>query len=451
MRTRSAARKCEQGENRTIDSPHEIEEKRPRKRARFKGPAQPVRRGWEVLPHNLKSAQQPVSGDARLGAVKDGQVFSGLDTLTRVPSTDTSLDEDESTPCQLQSNPQVQFSSKAEDVPSVQIAPLSLDEPNGKNGVPAAPKRMRRKTKDNPYGLLFGRTPFPHWQSPSPEECEVVHQLLTELHGEAKAPSTIPSPSLTVAGCGEVPSVLDALLRTLLSAATTMKAANEAFNALVKKYGIVETEVGVASVDWGKVRLSSVQELAVTIKRAGLANGKAADIKKILDMVWDERGELSLDHLHSKSASEAMNELVRYPRIGVKTAACVILFCLQVPCFAVDTHVHRLCKWLRWVPQTASSELTFWHCEYLVPDHLKYGLHQLFIRHGQTCDRCRANTAVGTEGWEAATCVLEHLLERNKPKRSPRRTSKPKVGNNSRNSPSKKNGDGTEEERAMMV
>lgn len=261
---------------------------------------------------------------------------------------------------------------------------------------------------------MFGRTPYPDWQGPSIEACVEVHRLLTEVHGEVIAPAAIPPPSLTVAGCGEVPSVLDALMRTILSAATTMVAANEAFAALVKKYGTVRTGIGKGSVNWKKVRQTSVEELADTIKRGGLANTKAADIKKILDMVWTEQRMLSLDHLHGKTAQAAMQELVRYPRIGVKTAACVILFCLRVPCFAVDTHVHRFSKWLKWVPPTASAEMTFWHCEYLIPDNLKYGLHQLFIRHGQTCGRCRADTAEGTDAWNNSTCVLESHLERNK-------------------------------------
>lgn len=263
---------------------------------------------------------------------------------------------------------------------------------------------------------MFGRTPYPDWQGPSIEAAEEVHRLLTELHGEVTTPAAIPPPSLSVAGCGEVPSVLDAMMRTLLSAATTMVAANEAFTALVKKYGTVRTGVGKGSVNWKKVRASPVTELAQTIKRGGLANTKAADMKKILDIVWADRKALSLDHLHGKTAREAMEELVRYPRVGVKTAACVILFCLRVPCFAVDTHVHRFCRWLGWVPAAATAEMTFWHCEFLVPGRLKYGLHQLFIRHGQLCGRCRAVTAEGTEAWNGSVCVLEHLLERNKMK-----------------------------------
>src|SRR5690606_20225090 len=127
--------------------------------------------------------------------------------------------------------------------------------------------------------------------------------------------------------------------------------------------------------------------------------------KKILNMVWADWKTLSLGHLHVKTAREAMEELVRHPRIGVKTAACVILFCLRVPCFAVDTHVRRFCKWLGWVPPAASAEMTLWHCELVVLDRLKYGLHQLSIRHGQLCGRCRAVTAEGTDAWNESGCV----------------------------------------------
>src|SRR5699024_4679701 len=105
------------------------------------------------------------------------------------------------------------------------------------------------------------------------------------------------------------------------------------------------------------------------------------------------------------SKDDAMFEFVKYPGIGVKTAACVILFCLQRPCFAVDTHVFRLSKWLGWLPPTEDPEpereadekqkvkktpkrrineiTAFSHLEVRVPEHLKYPLHQLFIRHGK--------------------------------------------------------------------
>jgi endonuclease III len=314
-------------------------------------------------------------------------------------------------------------------------------------GSPTAPsnatrKRTSKKPKRAPYGLTPGVTPFPDWPHPTPAECEEVHRLLTSLHGEIKAPAALPNPSLTISGCGEVPCVLDALLRTVLSGATTKGNSGKAFEGLVKRFGVKQAGIGKGSVDWEKVRNTSVEDVEEAIKSGGLAAIKSKNIKLILDMVYEEnlkrqmslaetpktendKGDipsvvlgtsapklaadlLSLNHVHSLSKDEAMLEFVKYPGIGVKTAACVVLFSLQRPCFAVDTHVFRLSKWLGWLPQDKRvDEITaFRHLEVLVPDHLKYALHQLFLEHGKTCPRCRASTGDNTD----ATCVIDHLI-----------------------------------------
>lgn len=315
------------------------------------------------------------------------------------------------------------------------------------------PKRIPRKTKDNPYGLTPGRSPFPDWQAPSAVQCEEVYQILADVHGEVKQPATIPAPSLEVAGCGEVPFVLEALLRTLLSGAVTFDGAGLMVKAIIAKYGVIEDDLAKGSINWNKVRLSTIEELEETIRVGGLANRKAKAIQGTLDMVYQdnidrrqaylaerasgvpatiygasektegqkdleilktERNILSLDHLHGLSADEAMRQFTKFPGIGVKTAACVILFCLQQPCFAVDTHVHRFSRWLGWAPLKVDENDTFSHLEVRCPNHLKYGLHQLFIHHGKHCGRCKMSTVEGTKDWEAVVCPLEHLLVRAK-------------------------------------
>ncbi len=120
---------------------------------------------------------------------------------------------------------------------------------------------------------------------------------------------------------------------------------------------------------------------------------------------------LSLDYLHAMPSQEAFNHMLRYPGIGVKTASCVTMFCLRRPSFAVDTHVFRLCQWLGWVPEKANRDTTFMHCEVMVPDDLKYSLHQLLIQHGKKCGRCRAITGESSEGWGKG-CVIDHLVKR---------------------------------------
>ncbi|KAL4976453.1 hypothetical protein BDW66DRAFT_159643 [Aspergillus desertorum] len=316
-------------------------------------------------------------------------------------------------------------------------------------------KKTKKLKKANTYGLTPGVTPFPDWNRPTPEECEEVNRLLTSIHGEIVAPTNIPEPSLTVTGCGEVPSVLDALIRTLLSGATTGNNSAMAFNGLVRKFGILNDGIGKGSVNWDAVRRAPVKDVYEAIKSGGLADNKSKNIKAILDMVYKENQErrdilvkgedaygdgdktesvqqlndkpegekqyeiacadqnfLSLNHLHGLPTEEAMTELVKYPGIGPKTAACVLLFCLQRPCFAVDTHIFRICKWLNWVPPGRATEITaFSHLEVRIPDHLKYSLHQLFIRHGKSCPRCRAITGQSSAGWERG-CVIDHLVTR---------------------------------------
>jgi endonuclease III len=324
----------------------------------------------------------------------------------------------------------------------------------------ASPKK-KAKAKNNAYGLTPGHTPYPNWPHPTAEECQEVTRLLSKVHGEVQAPKTIPLPSLEVSGCGEVPSVLDALIRTRLSAATSGTNSSRAFAGLVAKFGILKEGVGKGSVDWNKVRLADTKDVFEAIKSGGLADVKSKDIKKILQMVWDENQErrkalesstsqavgesnesasekqsevdkaeqdiVSLDHLHLLSTDDAFTHLTRYPGIGPKTASCVLLFCLQRPSFAVDTHVFRLCKWLNWVPPAGepaglapgakgtfagpTRNSTYAHCEVRVPDDLKYPLHQLLIRHGKSCPRCRAITGESSAGWDKG-CPIEHLVQR---------------------------------------
>ncbi|KAJ6021174.1 hypothetical protein N7540_006678 [Penicillium herquei] len=312
------------------------------------------------------------------------------------------------------------------------------------------------KKKPNSYGLTPGQTPFPKWAQPTADACELVNKLLTSVHGEHLPPKTIPPPSLTVSGCGEVPCVLDALIRTLLSGATTGRNSGMAFDGLVKRFGTLDEGIGKGSVNWEAVRQASQKEVFEAIKSGGLADIKSKNLKAILDLVYAENqvrrkqllstssatspakaetddagssvlaektGEdryeiacaeqnfLSLNHLHSLPTEEVMTELTKYPGIGPKTAACVILFCLKRPCFAVDTHIFRLCKWLGWLPKKVNEVTAFSHLEVRIPDHLKYPLHQLFIKHGKSCPRCRAITSENCEGWEDG-CVIDHLVTR---------------------------------------
>jgi endonuclease III len=314
----------------------------------------------------------------------------------------------------------------------------------------ATPKKTPKK-KDN-YGLTPGITPYPDYPRPTHEECHEVVRLLEKVHGHVEAPKAIPPPSLDVSGCGEVPSVLDALIRTRLSANTTNKNSSTAFQGLVARFGTLKEGIGKGSVDWDAVRRAPQKDVFKAIERGGLADRKSKDIQAILQIAYEEnqarkvalqesatgpagseqepdsvkqqeinkaeQNIISLDHLHLLSTDEAINTMLTYPGIGPKTASCVALFCLQRPSFAVDTHVFRLCQYLGWVPKSTKKgqpkvdrNTTYSHCDVRIPDELKYPLHQLLIKHGKTCPRCRAITGQTSAGWEEG-CPIEHLVKR---------------------------------------
>ncbi|KAK4189240.1 hypothetical protein QBC35DRAFT_494146 [Podospora australis] len=316
---------------------------------------------------------------------------------------------------------------------STLLGQISIDPSQRSN--PEYRIQIKRKG-NNPYGLTPGFSPYPYRQVPTPEACEEVYSILAQAHPEFnfKQPDTMPAASREVAGCGEVPCVLDALLRTLISGNTLMERANEAVRSLVKHYGIRSVGAGAGSIDWDKVRLSSENELAQVIRMAGNGPRRARYIKNIIDQVYQENLErhaqagassegedlLSLEFMRTMTNHQAMEKFVSFPGIGIKTAACVSLFCLQMPCFAVDTHVHKFCRWLGWTPKEADPDNCFRHVDFMVPDRLKYGLHQLFIRHGQDCFKCKKISKPGSKEWNnAEECPLEHLLHRDKEEAKP--------------------------------
>jgi len=342
------------------------------------------------------------------------------------------------------------------------------------------------RKKKHPYGLTPGFSSFPNHEKPTPEDCEEVTQLLSELHGQVKPPDVIPPPSLSVAGCGEVPDLLDAVMRTLLSASTSASNANLSLRGLKDTFGLRTFGKGKDSVNWEAVHRAELQRVIEAIRKGGLAERKGAYIKNILDAVHDENctrrdallkervtgkpasisgakneteeqkdseiliaeeSLLSLDYVFEMTTDEAMDELTKLPGIGVKTASCVILFCMKRPSFAVDTHVWRHCKWLGWVPEKATRDQTFSHCEVRIPDHLKYPLHHLFLRHGKTCGRCRANTSAGTEEWNNTVCPIDHLVQRNEKRKIAGQSRAKKIKGSKK---SKKVDDETEESDVEM-
>lgn len=274
---------------------------------------------------------------------------------------------------------------------------------------PSSKKQKLSSKKSNPadlqakklkaYAAYANTSPFPNFSHPTPKESKLAHKILASLHGERKRPDAIVAPT-NRAGCGDSPSVLDALVRTILSQNTSDTNSTRAKQSMDKAYG--------RSDKWEAIAEGGQSKLQEAIKCGGLSVVKSKVIISILQQVYERYGKYSLDHLHDASSEDAMREMLSFQGVGPKTASCVLLFCLRRESFAVDTHVYRITGLLGWRPPGANREETHAHLDARIPDEDKFGLHILLVSHGKKCDECRAG------GKSTGKCELRKAFRKGK-------------------------------------
>nr|XP_031857317.1 uncharacterized protein CI109_007265 [Kwoniella shandongensis]KAA5524389.1 hypothetical protein CI109_007265 [Kwoniella shandongensis] len=259
-------------------------------------------------------------------------------------------------------------------------------------------KTSLRDKKAKLHAETLANEPFPSFSRPSSDECHLAHSILSSLHGKRTRPTEVVA-SKDRAGCGDSPSVLDALVRTILSQNTSDANSTRAKLSMDKVYG--------GSDEWEAIAGGGREKLQEAIKCGGLSAVKSKVILNILDQVKSKYGSYSLDHLHKAETDDAMQELLAFDGVGPKTASCVLLFCLGREDFAVDTHVYRITGLLGWRPKTANREQTYHHLNKRIPAEDKYGLHILLVSHGKLCDECKAG------GKNTGKCELRKAFREN--------------------------------------
>lgn len=250
-------------------------------------------------------------------------------------------------------------------------------------------KQSTSERKLAAYKTSITASPFPDHPLPTFAEAERVAWILGDFHGYKREEDggrglpqyTTPKGENKWGGCGDVASVLDAVIRTVLSCNTSNRNSAAAHKSMTERFG---------RVNWQAILDAPESDLVDAIRCGGLANNKAKTIRGILTQTQERFGVLSLDHLHESSDDEIMQELVSFNGVGPKVASCVLAFCIGRQSMAVDTHVFRLCKALGWVPEKANRDQTYYHLHERVPGHLKYPLHVLLIKHGKLCPNCSA-------------------------------------------------------------
>lgn len=112
------------------------------------------------------------------------------------------------------------------------------------------------------------------------------------------------------------------LISTILSAQCTDKQVNEVTKILFKKYKKPEDYVN-----------APIAELEEDIRPTGFFKNKAKSIKGCSQGLMD---------LYRGKIPSTMDELLKLPGVGRKTANCVLGAAFDIPGVVVDTHVKRL-------------------------------------------------------------------------------------------------------------
>jgi len=180
---------------------------------------------------------------------------------------------------------------------------------------------------------------------------------------------------------------LGGLVATVLSQHTSDVNSAQAYARLV-----------AAFPTWEAVRDAPTAAVAEAIRPGGLAGIKAGRIQHILRVLTErlDGAPLSLGHLDTLPAADALAYLRSLPGVGPKTAACVLLFSLGKPAFPVDTHVHRVARRLGWIGPRVSAEAAHETLARAIPAERHHTLHVDLIRlgreichtRGPECQRC---------------------------------------------------------------
>ncbi len=169
---------------------------------------------------------------------------------------------------------------------------------------------------------------------------------------------------------------LDMLIATILSQNTSDGNSHRAYSELRRRFPTWELVAGARPA-----------AIRAAIRTGGMANQKSARIRETLASVLHMYGTYDLSPLRKLPSEEIMRRLTALKGVGVKTAACVLLFSLHRDAFPVDTHVHRLCTRLGLAPGSRNPEETFEAMKSLVPPGKAHSLHTNLIRFGRTICR----------------------------------------------------------------
>jgi len=176
---------------------------------------------------------------------------------------------------------------------------------------------------------------------------------------------------------GDPTDVMETLVATILSQNTSDRNSGRAYAELRSTYP-----------SWESVAHADPRELASAIRSGGLADQKARTIVAAVTTLTTRRGGFVPRRLIRISDDDLLTELTAIPGVGLKTAACVLMFSLSRDICAVDTHIHRIANRLGLV-RTSTPEQTFRALRPLIPKGRARRLHVDLILFGRSVCKAR--------------------------------------------------------------
>lgn len=156
------------------------------------------------------------------------------------------------------------------------------------------------------------------------------------------------------------------LIRTILSQRTRDENTDQATLKLFNKYPDMED-----------VALAPQDKLEKLVKSAGFYRVKSKRIKEVSHILMDD---------YNGVVPDTMEELLKLPGVGRKTANCVLVYAFEKPAIPVDTHVHRISNRLG-IVNSKEPDKTELELEKIIPKTYWIELNDLMVQFGQ--DICR--------------------------------------------------------------
>jgi DNA-(apurinic or apyrimidinic site) lyase (EC 4.2.99.18)/endonuclease III (EC 3.2.2.-) len=152
------------------------------------------------------------------------------------------------------------------------------------------------------------------------------------------------------------------LISTILSQRTRDEQTEKATKRLLEKYPNAED-----------LAYGDVEEIERRIKGVGFYREKAKKIKEVARVIHGVYGNRVPDDLE---------DLLKLPGVGRKTANCVLLYGYNISALPVDTHVHRVSNRIGLV-RTDSPDETELELKKILPEELWSNINELFIDFGR--------------------------------------------------------------------